>query len=392
MRRVFRLQPSYQAAYFVSKNGNDTYDGTKDRPFATVAKALSVVMTGETIYLRSGVYSEYVVVNKEQVTVKAWNGETVVLRPAATGTANAVWIAADHVTFDGVIVDAVNRWRGVDVSAAYFTFRNFEVMNCIGNVVGRFGQGVTMSHSLDVHDITIQHGRIHDVNGTTDEAGFCHGIYAACAKLRVEDVEIYNIGGYGLHWYSGISEGGDVQMSKCYLHDLRYGVGLYAEGDALIWNNVIRRAIQGIVCRQAITLAELYYNTITDTLLGAIDIEALADGATVIAAYNVLHIGRWAANLQNADGAAVSVEMHHNLRSQMTDPDANVGAVSESDGWHVAHINATFAPVTDDGRFGIKPTAGNPAIGAGVLLTDIATDCGGSTRNNPTTLGAWEAA
>ena len=38
--------------YYVATNGNDSHAGTKEAPFATLAKAQSVVQPGDTVYIR----------------------------------------------------------------------------------------------------------------------------------------------------------------------------------------------------------------------------------------------------------------------------------------------------------------------------------------------------
>ena len=42
--------------YFVATNGSDSNSGTSDKPFATVGKAQSKVMAGDTVYIRQGTY------------------------------------------------------------------------------------------------------------------------------------------------------------------------------------------------------------------------------------------------------------------------------------------------------------------------------------------------
>ena len=42
--------------YFVATNGSDSNSGTIDKPFATLDKAQSKVMAGDTVYIRQGTY------------------------------------------------------------------------------------------------------------------------------------------------------------------------------------------------------------------------------------------------------------------------------------------------------------------------------------------------
>ena len=42
---------------YVSPNGNDSHEGSKEYPFATLVKEQQVVQPGDTIYIRGGVYT-----------------------------------------------------------------------------------------------------------------------------------------------------------------------------------------------------------------------------------------------------------------------------------------------------------------------------------------------
>ena len=46
--------------YYVSVNGNDCNDGTKNAPFKTINRAASVAVAGDTVRVFSGTYREWV--------------------------------------------------------------------------------------------------------------------------------------------------------------------------------------------------------------------------------------------------------------------------------------------------------------------------------------------
>ena len=48
---------SFASLYYVSTNGNDSNSGTIDQPFLTIAKAVGIILAGDTIYVRGGIYS-----------------------------------------------------------------------------------------------------------------------------------------------------------------------------------------------------------------------------------------------------------------------------------------------------------------------------------------------
>ncbi|HMP81184.1 MAG TPA: immunoglobulin domain-containing protein [Verrucomicrobiota bacterium] len=72
--------------YYVATNGSDSNPGSIDAPFATLPKAISVVLPGETIYVRGGshFYSQTIRVEKSgtpgnRITIAAFPGEQPLL-------------------------------------------------------------------------------------------------------------------------------------------------------------------------------------------------------------------------------------------------------------------------------------------------------------------------
>ncbi|MBM0745369.1 right-handed parallel beta-helix repeat-containing protein (plasmid) [Phormidium sp. CLA17] len=50
------LAKTSQPTFYVATNGNDTYDGSFTRPWATIHHAAAVLTTGQTVYIRGGIY------------------------------------------------------------------------------------------------------------------------------------------------------------------------------------------------------------------------------------------------------------------------------------------------------------------------------------------------
>jgi hypothetical protein len=53
---LLQLSIAYSNTYYVAVNGNDDNNGSKEKPFATIQKAQTIVQAGDTVYLRGGVY------------------------------------------------------------------------------------------------------------------------------------------------------------------------------------------------------------------------------------------------------------------------------------------------------------------------------------------------
>jgi uncharacterized protein (TIGR03437 family) len=75
------------AEYYVSASGSDGALGTLDEPFRTIQKAASVMVAGDTAYIRAGVYRETVTPSNSgtqtaPITFASYNGEAVVVSGA----------------------------------------------------------------------------------------------------------------------------------------------------------------------------------------------------------------------------------------------------------------------------------------------------------------------
>lgn len=66
---VLITQLSFASIYYVAVDGSDDNAGTKSQPFATIQKAQTVVMPGDTVYLRGGTYNltEAQIAKKERI-------------------------------------------------------------------------------------------------------------------------------------------------------------------------------------------------------------------------------------------------------------------------------------------------------------------------------------
>src|SRR5215510_6351394 len=82
---------AYAATYYVATDGSDNNPGTSSSPFQTIAKGLSVLSPGSTLYLKAGTYVERIDSNATRIpTGTSWTdapviaanpGDTVILRP-----------------------------------------------------------------------------------------------------------------------------------------------------------------------------------------------------------------------------------------------------------------------------------------------------------------------
>lgn len=135
------LCPLSATNYFVATNGNDSDSGTIDKPFATLSKAQSKVVAGDTVYIRQGIYR----VTEAEVMEHYTAGSTTwsrVFKMDKSGTSADKRICYsgyknERPVFDLSEVKPVNE-RGIVfyVSGSYLHFRNIEVTGTQVTITG----------------------------------------------------------------------------------------------------------------------------------------------------------------------------------------------------------------------------------------------------------------
>ncbi len=234
--------------YVDASQGNDANPGTSEQPWRTMAKAISAVLPGDTVYLRPGNYGN-VTINGGYGNPDQW--VTYAADPATTAARPSHWFeeridrpsAADSVIFTGlafasrdnagtalghyVIVDGVNildpasRAIRFDPCVAYAIVRN---CNAFGNMPPdpyyhlsgeRTAAGISLYSSgmTDWHDILIDSCYVELVttgimlNGHFGEnivIRGCHVVDTSSSPLNLADYETAT---------------GTIVVDGCHLHD-----------------------------------------------------------------------------------------------------------------------------------------------------------------------------
>src|SRR5271157_4582836 len=90
---------SVQGDYYVATNGSNSNPGTISQPFLTIAKGVSVLAPGDTLFVESGTYAESLQATipggtswSNPVTVMAYPGDTVTIEPTSAQNAQSVFM------------------------------------------------------------------------------------------------------------------------------------------------------------------------------------------------------------------------------------------------------------------------------------------------------------
>ncbi len=208
----------HAAELFVATTGDDTSNGSKAAPFATLTKALQQANAGDTITLRAGTYAGGQTINKADITVQSFEGETATVKVPndVERQGNCLWATANNVAF-----------KRLDIEGGYYYVLKFEL-----GVVGGL-----------VEDCRV-HGSGRD----------CIKI-AGADKITIRRCEIFNSGQRDNSNAEGIDNvNGDYMLVQdCYIHDIAT-CGVYPKGGSI--GSIIERCFITRCNQAAISMAQ----------------------------------------------------------------------------------------------------------------------------------------
>jgi len=204
------------ATYYVAKNGDDGNPGTEARPWASIQKAASTAVAGDTVLVKAGTYDEKVRfanggTENASITYKpSPNDEVIISYPARED--HVVLFTKPYIVFEGFKI--VSEWLQpirLNPGSHHVTIKNCELIGEAARPVScpKCGEKFTLSgvrqtaHGLviesdAVHHVTIQNCRIH---GHGQKKGH-HGLYIKGDHHLIEGNIIYNNAEYGIHLYN----------------------------------------------------------------------------------------------------------------------------------------------------------------------------------------------
>jgi Right handed beta helix region/Protein of unknown function (DUF1565) len=365
------------ATYYVSTSGNDANSGTQTSPFQTIAKGLSVIKVGDTLYIRGGTYAETIDSNRQTiptgtsytaggvVTIAAYPGETVTLRPSRCGNiVNLAHAYIQYIIFDRLVLDAINCDFGL---GTFSTTHHIRVQNCefknaaYNNVnVGRD------AHHYEFLKVVSHDAGYRISGGSGGNQGY--GLYIEGSDNLVDGGSFYGNSGYNIHLYSGYTQVPNrnvirnvVSYNCCSLGPSQAGI-LLAKGDAnMAYNNIIYGNPNGLEVGYGASNSKVYNNTIYSHTNNGISVRASTEVNTIIK-NNILF-----KNPTSINNAGTSTILSNNLVA--TDP------------------MFVDAPT---GNFHLQ--VGSPAIDAGTTLSDLRLDKDGVARpqGRAYDIGAYE--
>ena len=246
------------ASWYVATTGVDTHSGAISSPFLTIAKALTVAKSGDTINLRAGTYAGNLKVTLPNITIQGYASEaakissptniatienTIDFGTEASGCkllnleitggydyaiktettrqddTNGIYHGSSNLLFDHIKVhDSGAHVIKLSPDADHVTIRNSEIFNS-GRRDPNQGQGVD---AVNIDDFLFEKNYIHD---TTQNAIFVKG---GSQRAMIQDNEVRNAG------FGGILIGQDTSPD---FFDTRQNPGLFEAIDCVAQRN-----------------------------------------------------------------------------------------------------------------------------------------------------------
>ncbi|HEV8725279.1 MAG TPA: right-handed parallel beta-helix repeat-containing protein [Candidatus Binatia bacterium] len=364
---ILASSPCQAATYYVAANGTDNAPGTELQPLRNIAKGVSMLRAGDTLLIKQGTYAESINSNvlpivrgsswSTPVTIAAYPGHTVVLKPGPTGEViNLAQSSIQYLVIDRLVIDATNAKFGVSITngARYIRIQNSEVKNSrLSGILLSDRAGYNQLINLKVYS-----------NGTNR---YDHGIYIATSHNLVDGCEIYDNSAYGVHIYNSAS--GERADNNVIQRSIIRNNGVRDESSAGIilssgegngaYNNIVRSNPHGISVNHRALNSKVYNNVIFGNGHNGIDVGSGSTGAL----------------LKN-----------------------NIVYKNGADIYNVGYATGLANNLTRDPKF-VDPAAGNfslqatsPAIDAGITLIEVRDDFNGVPRPQGTAydIGAYE--
>jgi len=298
----------------------DTNPGTSTAPFCTIAKGVSLLQPGTTLYIGNGTYAETVKpavsgTSTAPVTVTAWPGRSPTI---GTGVSYGAYIASrSYVVLSGLTFsETVN--DGVYVSSSsHVTVVGDTVRGAGSPVSGETAPGISLRSTSDseVRDSTSEHNSSHGIflTGTSTRntvSGNQANWNAEGWRRNANGIDVIAPGNTiirnvthdnedtGLNFYTGGND--NLAALNVTYHNGDHGIDDFnVTGGRLIGNTVYRNCTSGI--------------NVEGTSGHYVVEDNVAVDNAVYPAYNGISCSRRAGNIGIWDSAPASTTVDHNL-------------------------------------------------------------------------------
>jgi parallel beta-helix repeat protein len=377
-----QINPPSGPSFYSSPSGSDSNPGTLALPFKTIAKGLTKLTPGATLYLRAGTYAETISDSipsgsswSSPVTVASYPGETAIIEPSSASIVISIQTRS-YIILQNLVVDGTHVFSGGDaIKITYSSSTTFahhiRVTGC--EVRNTPGQGILITKGsttagVDYNEVLGCY--IHD-NGVAGSNQY-HGIYAETNHNLIQ--------------------GNDISGNVAYQIQLYASSGTPGSTTYCSYNTVTRNKLRGSKIRSGIVLGSGTGNLISNNLVygnsdGGVYLNygcagTMIENNTVYG--NSGSGGTAGIEIDSATGTIVRNNISYNNHTDYHD--IGTGTVQDH---NLLSVDPKFVNAAGN-DYHIQSTS--PAKNAGVTLSAVPTDFDGLTRPQSTAycIGAYE--
>ena len=197
--------PTYTGPYYVSTTGSDTNPGTQSLPFATINKANSVVVPGDTVYVEAGTYNQYVKTTTSgtssqpitYISQSTW--AAAIVNSGATNNNGATWNnTGNYIEIIGFDISGGQR-LGILNYGTNVTIQQNHIHDVAYNYcTSSGGAGIDSADSITTVGYTIINRNLINKVGLPQPCSYVHGIYVQRSYETVINNIIVDNGGLGI--------------------------------------------------------------------------------------------------------------------------------------------------------------------------------------------------
>jgi hypothetical protein len=204
-------RPAPPGTFYVSMAGSDSAPGSGAHPWRTIQHALDVLRPGETALVRGGSYEESLVMKRSGerarfITVRAYPGETAVIRPAGGGSMDyplRITTGAAYFRFAGFVVEGAPREDTVNVYVAAQELpypHDIAIDGCV--IQNGAGSGLLVEPNAE--RVSVTDNVVRDNGDGSDQH---HGIYYQGRDGLIANNVVYgHLNGFGIQVRAGAAD------------------------------------------------------------------------------------------------------------------------------------------------------------------------------------------
>ena len=260
--------------YYVSTSGSDSYPGTEGLPWRTIQKAANTMIAGDTVYVRDGIYQEYVFIGDEYsytgksgttdnpITYAAYPGEHPIIDTSELpnpGWAGMIeFYSVSYITVSGFEIRDTPYQKGILITGdGVRNGSNITIKDLIIHDTYQEGIDVELTSNLTIDNCTVYNNNLLPLSNEQ------------CSLMGVVGFEIKNC-----VFHDDYTENGPTIKDGCCngsFHDnLVYNemsTGIYlgtttlAQDNIQIYNNIFHDCASPAIC---INSEEYPYNSVTN--------------------------------------------------------------------------------------------------------------------------------